>query len=43
MVEALDQCISELSMVEQVHEDNEQPFYSKGLELGRKALEAEDG
>ena len=35
VVEALDECLSELSMMEQAHMNASQPFYSLGLEMGR--------
>ena len=38
MVEALDECVSNLSMTEQAHKRAGQPFYCKGLEMGRAAL-----
>ena len=42
MIEALDECISEISMSEQVHQRAGQPFYSKGLDMGRAALSDSD-
>lgn len=38
MVEALDECVSDLSITEQTHKRAGQPFYCKGLEMGRAAL-----
>ncbi len=38
MVEALDECISELMMSESIHKRYDKPFYSKGLEMGRTIL-----
>ncbi len=38
MVEALDECMSNLSMTELAHRRADQPFYCKGLEMGRAAL-----
>jgi len=39
MIEALDECVSNLLMTEQVHQTAGQPFYSKGLEMGRVVLQ----
>lgn len=42
IVEALDECMSNLSMTEQTHKNANQPFYCKGLEMGRSALLSKD-
>ncbi len=38
MIEALDECVSNLSMSEALHKATGQPYYCKGLEMGRVAL-----
>lgn len=39
MIEALDQCETEMLMVEQAHKDRSQPHYSRGLEMIRAVLD----
>lgn len=38
MVEALDKCVTEMTMTETLHRNLGQPYYSDGLDAARKAL-----